>query len=190
MKVLITGNKGFVGDRVEKKLIQNGIEVIGFDIKDGLDICDYRKLKDLSFDCDVIIHLAAADNDNPTEIMKSNVVGTMNVLNIFKETNIKKMIFMSSVDSLGIFQGEDKPLYLPIDDDYPCHPKKAYSLSKYTNEMMCRNYQKQCDKPIMCLRAPGIWDEKTYGKIENCRQERPSFEWDPYWEYGAFLDII
>jgi nucleoside-diphosphate-sugar epimerase len=128
LKVLVTGNRGFVGSVTEKKLSQNDLEVIGFDIKDGLDICDYGKLMSLSTDCDAIIHLAAADSDNTTEILETNVVGTMNVLNVFRETNVRKLIFMSSVDSLGIFEGEGKPLYLPIDDDYPCHPHRAYSL--------------------------------------------------------------
>jgi UDP-glucose 4-epimerase len=36
---------------------------------------------------------------------------------------------------------------------------------------------------------PGVWSEETYGKIEKNRKERPSYEWSPYWEYGAFIDV-
>lgn len=189
MKVLITGNEGFIGKNVENTLIQNEIDIIGYDVKYGNDICNYEKLKKSALGCDVIIHLAAVDNEIPNEIMDINIVGTINVLNIFRETSCKKLIFMSSVDSLGIFQGESKPKYLPIDDKYPCHPQKAYSLSKYSNEKMCEYYYSVCKKPILCIRAPGVWNEETYLKIQKNRKNQPSYEWSPYWEYGAFIDV-
>ncbi|GAK48933.1 NAD-dependent epimerase/dehydratase [Candidatus Moduliflexus flocculans] len=189
MKTLITGNKGFVGKYVEDIFARNNAEVLGFDIQDGKNICDYEKLKAASNGCDVIIHLAAVDNNNAVEIVRNNIIGTMNVLNIFEETSLKKLIFMSSMDSLGIFQGEDKPKYLPIDDEYPCHSQTTYSVSKYANENMCRYYYSICNKPILCLRAPGIWSENTYGEIIERRKKTPHYEWKPYWEYGAFIDV-
>jgi hypothetical protein len=39
------------------------------------------------------------------------------------------------------------------------------------------------------LRPPGIWTESTYLEIQQERAERPSYEWSPYWEYGAFMDV-
>lgn len=189
MKILVSGSQGFVGRHLIERLKQLGFEVVGFDILSGQDIRDYDALKSASEACEVIVHLAAVDNDNPVEIMDTNIIGTLNVLNVLSESSIKKMIFMSSVDALGIFQGEDKPKYLPIDDAYPCHPTRPYSLSKYVNEQMCKYYHSLSGKPILCLRAPGIWSEQTYKDILSNRQERPSYEWSPYWEYGAFIDV-
>lgn len=189
MKVLVTGDKGFVGSYVAEALQQKHCDVTGCDIKDGYDIRDYRSLRDRATDCEVIIHLAAVDNDDTSEIVDTNIIGTINVLNIYRELNISKLIFMSSVDSLGIFQGEGKPKYLPIDDEYPCHPDKPYSLSKYINERLCNYYFSLCNRPILCIRAPGIWNEETYETIIKRRKERPGYEWDPYWEYGAFIDV-
>jgi nucleoside-diphosphate-sugar epimerase len=189
MKIIITGNRGFIGTYVEQKLVENNFTVIGYDLIDGNDICDYKKLKCMAKDCDVIIHLAAVDNDVPVDIMNTNIIGTMNILNIFNECNCKKLIFLSSVDSLGIFQGEDKPKYLPIDEKYPCHPKKAYSISKYSNEKMCEYNNTVFNKPILCIRAPGVWSEDTYKVIKDKRIEDPKYEWFPYWEYGAFVDV-
>ncbi len=39
------------------------------------------------------------------------------------------------------------------------------------------------------LRPPGVWSARTYGRIEALREERASYEWDPFWEYGAFIDV-
>jgi len=38
MRVLVTGNKGFIGRRVEQRLIDAGCDVVGYDITDGYDI--------------------------------------------------------------------------------------------------------------------------------------------------------
>lgn len=41
----------------------------------------------------------------------------------------------------------------------------------------------------MSLRPPGVWNDATYGWIRAQRERRPEFEWDPFWEYGAFIDV-
>jgi nucleoside-diphosphate-sugar epimerase len=189
MRVLVTGNRGFVGTCLERSLARRGIEVTGYDIKDGLDIRDYRRLEAEARGCDAIVHLAAVDNNDAAEIADANIVGMVNVLDVFRGSGARKLINMSRVDSLGVFQGEGKPRYLPLDDGYPCHPARPYSLSKLAGEKLCEHYHGLCGKPILCVRAPGIWDEDTYGAIIAARRERPDYEWDPYWEYGAFVDV-
>jgi UDP-glucose 4-epimerase len=52
-----------------------------------------------------------------------------------------------------------------------------------------RLFQQPFRYSIICFRPPGVWDESTYFKISAARKERPEYEWDPYWEYGAFLDV-
>lgn len=84
------------------------------------------------------------------------------------------------MDSLGIFQGEGVPKYLPIDDNYPCHPTKPYSITKKFSEELCTIYSSILNIPILCIRAPGVWDESTYDIISNNRKENPSYEWYPY----------
>ena len=38
--ILVTGYKGYIGNKIYNKLIENGYEVLGIDLKDGQDICD------------------------------------------------------------------------------------------------------------------------------------------------------
>jgi nucleoside-diphosphate-sugar epimerase len=189
MRVLITGNRGFIGQYVEKKFLQAGYDVVGFDIKDGYDILNTELLVQLAMGCQVIIHLAAIEEESSMKTMNTNLLGTWSILCAAKETNVEKIIYLSSVDALGIFQGEGIPKYLPIDDDYPCHPQTTYSISKKLSEDMCYFFSKSTGISIICLRPPGVWSESTYHQIISARQERPEYEWDPYWEYGAFIDV-
>jgi nucleoside-diphosphate-sugar epimerase len=189
MRVLITGNKGFIGQEVERKLVSVGFQTIGYDIKDGYDVLNTDLLTKCATGCQVIIHLAAIEGQAPAKVMETNLQGTWNILSAAKETNAEKIVFLSSVDALGIFQGEGIPKYLPIDDDYPCHPVEVYSISKKLAEDMSRFFSELTGIPVICLRPPGVWDESTYHQIVANRKKRPEYEWVPYWEYGAFIDI-
>jgi nucleoside-diphosphate-sugar epimerase len=96
---------------------------------------------------------------------------------------------MSSVDALGIFLGERAPDYLPIDDDHPTYPRSPYALAKRLAEEMCRSFTEDTGIPTICLRPPGVFKEDTYAWIKDVRAANPEFEWSPFWEYGAFLDV-
>lgn len=39
------------------------------------------------------------------------------------------------------------------------------------------------------LRPPGVWSAETYEDIKVHRRADPAYEWHPFWEYGAFLDV-
>jgi nucleoside-diphosphate-sugar epimerase len=189
MRILVTGNKGFIGRVVEQRLTETGFDVVGFDIVDGDDIRNPGLLAKKIKGCNAIVHLAAIEGQSDKEIMETNVLGTWNILDAGNQAKVDKIIFISSVDVLGVFQGEGTPIYLPLDDDYPCHPRSTYSISKKLAEDMCCYFSNRTDIPIICFRPPGVWDESTYYKISAARKERPEYEWDPYWEYGAFLDV-
>ena len=85
MKILITGDKGFVGTET-RKFIWDKAEVVGYDLMDGYDIRDMQQLDSFvsQHKPDRILHLAAiarfseADKD-PHLCHETNVLGTMNV---------------------------------------------------------------------------------------------------------------
>ena len=189
MRILITGNKGFIGKYTEELLAASGFQVEGYDLADGCDILDAELLAGKMKGCQAVVHLAAIEDPSPTRTMQTNLLGTWNVLCASREAVVERVIFLSSVDALGVFQGEGKPLYLPLDDEYPCHPNAPYSLSKKLAEEMCRHFSAASGTAVTCLRPPGVWDEATYEMITAARRERPEYEWDPFWEYGAFLDV-
>jgi UDP-glucose 4-epimerase len=189
MRILVTGNKGFIGRRAEQRLADAGYDVAGFDIVDGYDILNRESLGKRAEGCKAVVHLAAIEGQPDDKVLETNLVGTWNVLQAGRQAGVEKIIFMSSVDVMGVFQGEGMPKYLPLDDDYPCHPGSTYAISKKLAEDMCSFFNKSTGIPVICFRPPGVWDESTYLKITNARKKQPEYEWDPYWEYGAFLGV-
>jgi nucleoside-diphosphate-sugar epimerase len=189
MRVLVTGNKGFIGRKVEQRLIDAGYEITGYDIVEGYDILNPELLGKMAEGCKAIVHLAAIEGQADAKVIETNVLGTWNVLQAGSQARVEKIIVTSSVDVLGVFQGEGTPKYLPLDDEYPCHPASTYAISKKLAEDMCLYFSQRAGIPTICFRPPGVWDEATYLKITSARKKRPEYEWSPYWEYGAFLDV-
>ena len=88
MKILITGNEGFIGSNLELYLKNLGYIVIGLDIKSGNDIlfCDLPE-------CDLVIHLAGIGGvresiDDPARYWKVNVEGTRRVLEHYNHLRV------------------------------------------------------------------------------------------------------
>ncbi len=192
MKILVTGNEGMIGSVVEQVLRADGCEVVGFDIASGHNILNANEIHSALQGCDAVVHLAALlgnDEDTPDEIMAVNLLGTWHILSAAAEAKVKRVVFFSSVDALGIFKGQRKPDYFPLDDNHPCYPTTPYAISKKLGEQMCQYFTESTGIPTICLRPPGVFDEETYDFIISNRQANPDFEWNPFWEYGAFLDV-
>lgn len=192
MKILVTGNAGMIGVAVETVLREAAHEIIGFDLKNGQNILNQQQVRDYVQGCDAVVHLAALlgySEDNANDVMAVNLLGTWHILTAALEAKVKRIVFFSSVDALGVFKGERQPDYLPLDDAHPCYPTTPYAISKKLGEEMCQFFTNSTGIPTICLRPPGVFDAETYDFIISNRRSNPDFEWDPFWEYGAFLDI-
>lgn len=192
MRVLVTGSRGLVGSSLVEDLARAGHTVVGYDLQASQDILDAYQLGKAPRGCDAIVHAAALlgrSEETPEQIMAVNLQGTWNVLSAAVELGVQRVVFLSSVDALGVFKGERPPDYLPLDDAHPCYPTTPYAISKRLAEEMCRFVSDLHGLSIVCLRPPGVWARDTYAMIESERAKRSEFEWDPYWEYGAFIDV-
>lgn len=181
-----------IGTAVCELLAAQDHSHIGFDVKNGGDILNAKATRDASSGCDAIVHCAAQlglPDQNPEDIMGTNLQGTWNVLQAAVAHNINRVVFLSSVDVLGVFKGERAPDFLPLDGSHPCYPTTPYAISKYLAEQMCEAVSTAQDISVVCLRPPGAWNAGTYQWITSQRLKRAEFEWDPFWEYGAFIDV-
>jgi UDP-glucose 4-epimerase len=192
MRILVTGQRGNIGTPVAGLLTSSGHEVAGFDLADGMDLLDLAAVRDAAAGAVAIVHLAALANDtagSPEQIMAVNVLGTWHVLLAAEAAGVTRVVYMSSAQVFGIAEGERLPDYFPVDDAHPRRAMRPYGLSKRLTEDMCAGFTARTGIVTIALRPFAVWDQETYERITQRRRADPRFEWEPFWEYGAFVDI-
>jgi UDP-glucose 4-epimerase len=192
VRVLVTGDRGTVGVPVAGFLRGAGNEVAGFDRADGSDILDLAAISRAAWGCAAIVHLAALAHDSagsPEQIMAVNVLGTWHVLLAAEAAGAGRVISFSSAQVFGIAEGERLPDYFPVDDAHPRRAMRPYGLSKRLGEDLCEGFTRRTGVATVCLRPVAVWDQARYGQVLDQWRARPRSEWEPYWEYGAFVDV-
>jgi UDP-glucose 4-epimerase len=153
-KILVTGNNGFVGKALVKRLGEEGYEVTGFDIDDG-DIAGKDPFQSLTGrDFDYVFHLAGKtfvpDSwKEPFEFYRVNVLGTLNVLELCRSEKCGLTYVSSYVYGT--------PEYLPIDEKHPVKAYNPYSQSKILAEEVVKFYQENFDVQTCILRPFNIY---------------------------------
>lgn len=142
MRVLITGNRGFVGSETQKLLLEEGHEVVGYDIMDNLDIRDSAQLDAYVQQTkpERILHLAAiarfADADkDPKLALETNVVGTQNIANVASKYHIP--VVYASTGS--VYMPIPAHLPPPLTEEFPAKGNSVYGCTKYMGEIYIRN---------------------------------------------------
>jgi UDP-glucose 4-epimerase len=192
VRVLVTGHRGHVGAPVAEFLRGHGFTVVGFDQAEGADLLDLPGLKQAAAGCAAVVHLAALPHDtagSPERIMAVNVLGTWHTLLAAQEAGAGRVIYFSSTQVLGIAEGEGLPDYFPVDDAHPRRATRPYGLSKRLGEDMCEAFTSRTGVPTLALRPVWVWDQDQYRHMAERWRADPSSEWEPFWEYGAFVDV-
>ena len=162
-KILLTGGCGFIGKHILKSLEGVNNELIILDKNKKADvnvnITKWNILKDAHdwSNIDIVYHLAALTSvvesfRNPRETYEVNVLGTLNILELCRIHDIKKIIFMGSY-----LYGE--PEYLPVDEDHPIKPTNPYAMSKYLAEQLCKRYSEDYGLKCVVLKPFNIYGE-------------------------------
>jgi CDP-glucose 4,6-dehydratase len=159
-KVLITGHTGFKGSWLSLWLHELGAEVYGISnkfvndkhfkqinikIKDyEVDVRDYFTLEKIIKDItpDIIFHLAAQSivsksYCDPLEAWTTNMLGTVNLLNIIKENNYTKNIVIITSDKC--YENQEKLKGYSEKDKLGGYD--PYSSSKAAVELACNSYR-------------------------------------------------
>ena len=187
-KVMVTGGAGFIGSHLVDKLLREDYEVIVLDnfsngrmenlsnyqsnknltIK-NVDISDYQEIKKYFQGVKWVFHLAALADivpsiQNPLQYHKSNVDGTINILEASRKNNVKKVIYTASSSCYGIPDVSPTPENAPIKPEYP------YALTKFLGEQYALHWNKTYNLPVISLRlfnvyGPRVRTTGTYGAV-------------------------
>ncbi|MCP4373583.1 MAG: NAD-dependent epimerase/dehydratase family protein [Deltaproteobacteria bacterium] len=168
MRVLITGANGHVGANTVRELLNRNYEVVAFvressdlrglnelDVKYAYgDVMDLDTLMNAADSCDVIVHTAAVFRwwaKDPEEIRQPALVGTRNIFQAAKTAGIQRLVYTSSVVSIGTVID---PEQLLTTDDWNENPHTPYADAKTQSERSAWQMANEYDIPTIVL-CPG-----------------------------------
>ena len=177
MRCLITGGAGFIGSNLAEFLISKGYKVKIIDnfatgninniknIKNKItlkriDITDSKKLSKEFKNIDIVYHLAGLADivpsiNNPEKYYKTNVTGTLNVLQAAKKFKIKKFIYAASASCYGIPKKYPTNEKATIDLNYP------YALTKFLGEQLVLTWAKVYKMNNISLRFFNVYGPRS-----------------------------
>lgn len=169
MRILVTGGAGFIGSHLIDRLMVLGHEVVCLDNfftgrKDNLlqwfnsprfELIRHDVTEPIRLEIDQIYHLACPASpvhyqSNPVKTIKTNVMGTMNMLGLAKR--VKARFLLSSTSEV---YGD--PEVHPQDESYrgnvnPIGPRSCYDEGKRVAETLAFDYHRQNNVDIRVAR--------------------------------------
>jgi len=179
MRYLVTGGAGFIGSHIVDRLLKDGHEVTVIDnFSTGrpqnlehhkhnkklsiisADICELDKIKPYFKGIDNVFHIAALADIvpsivNPVNYYRSNVSGTMNVVEASRLNGVKKVVYAASSSCYGIPDDYPTPETAPICPQYP------YALTKFQGEEILLHWAKVYKLPAVSLRLFNVYGERS-----------------------------
>ena len=166
MNVLVTGGAGYIGTHTCVELLNRGDRVIVLDnyvnsspaALRGVeqitgrtfpvyeaDLMDYNAVKRVFSEnqIDAVIHFAGLKAvgesvSKPLDYYRNNLIGTLNLLEVMKEHDVKKLVFSSSATVYGM---NNEP---PFREDMPRSTTNPYGATKLMIEDMLRDLCYAC----------------------------------------------
>jgi UDP-glucose 4-epimerase len=166
VKLLVTGGAGYIGSIVAQRLLAKGNEVVVFDnlerghrvaVPDGAelvvgDLTDGPAIEVLLRQgFEGVLHFAALalvgeSVAHPERYYRTNVSGTLNLLEAMRDAGVRRLVFSSTCAVYG------EPDQVPIAETAPTRPKTAYGASKLAVDLMIRDFCTAYDLGAVSLR--------------------------------------
>ena len=184
-KFIVTGGLGFIGSNLIEILLKKNFKVINLDkitySSNFYNVREFQKSKNYKFiKCDIgskklkkiffkhkpdgIFNLAAETHvdrsiDNPKNFIQSNVVGTFNLLESFKEYSKKfksKLIHISTDEVYGdVLKGRSS-------ENYPYKPSSPYAASKAASDHLVSSYVRTYKIPAIITNCSNNYGPKQH----------------------------
>lgn len=156
MQILITGGNGYIGSHLTNTLLEKGYSLHaliypGTDASELLaqgvkvftgDIRDYRSVERAAEGCEQVYHLASYVSlwaPEPDIFYDINVKGTQNLLNVCRNSSVRRVLICSSCAVFGPSENGD---IVDETTDYSARLKGHYEWSKFQQVEVAKNYLK------------------------------------------------
>ena len=181
-EVIITGGAGFLGSHVAKFMLDIGYKVTIFDdfsngkkihlrdFKNNTKLCiikgdltkkqDIKNLKETCKNPSNIIHLAVLglrqSIKDPHRVNDVIVNGTINILDMALQKNIKLFLNCSSSETYGTAK------YIPMDENHPLNPETPYAAAKVAQDMYVSSYGRTYGLPWVTVRPFNMYGSNSH----------------------------
>jgi len=187
-RVLVTGAGGFIGSHLTEALVAAGASVRAMvhynalgtwgwldqsHYRDNIevhagDICDRDSVKKAMEDREVVFHLAALiaipySYQAPESYVRTNVVGTLNVVQNARELKTPRIVHTSTSEVYGTAR------QVPISEAHPLQGQSPYSASKIGADKIAESYYLSFDVPLVTVRP-----FNTFGPRQSARAVIPT----------------
>ncbi len=155
-RVVITGSGGFVGKNLYKYLLKKAAKLRGIESRLDVDVSSYGSLKEVFQNpFDVCFHLAGdvlveEGRVNPYSTIKNNIVSTLNVLELCRLHNVKRIIIASTAHVYG----DGNQLF---HEEQPPRPTRPYETSKTCIDLIAQSYADTYHLPVLIPRFVNIY---------------------------------
>ena len=177
--ILVTGGAGYIGSHIVEQLIKNKEKVIILDnLVTGYERLINQKAKFIradiknksaitkiikDYNISSIIHLAGYLNvseaeKNKIKYYKNNIIGTKNLLEACKNSNIKNIIFSSSCSVYGNVKGS-------VSENRKPNPQGYYAYTKLKGEELIKKLSLKYNFKYGILRYFNVAGASNSGKI-------------------------
>ncbi|HEY9062157.1 MAG TPA: NAD-dependent 4,6-dehydratase LegB [Pseudobacteroides sp.] len=188
--VLVTGSEGFIGSHLVEKLIERGAEVKALvqynsfnrwgwidtlpdSIKQEIeiflgDVREYDNIKKAVKGQEIVFHLAALiaipySYLSPAAYIRTNVEGTLNVMQACLDFGVSKVIHTSTSEVYGT------AMYVPMDENHPLQAQSPYAASKIGADKIVESLNLSLGLPVTTIRP-----FNAYGPRQSARAVIPT----------------
>ena len=201
MRIVVTGGAGFIGSHFIRYILKRypSDHILNIDkltyagnlenlkevennprysfLKE--DICNKGAIEEAISGYDVIINFAAESHvdrsiNTPEIFLKTDIMGTFNLLEIAREKGVKRYIQISTDEVYGS-AGEGER----FSEKSPLNPSNPYSASKASADLLVLSYYRTYKLPVMIVRSTNNYGPNQYPEkfiplfITNALEDRP-----------------